>query len=99
MSSVPAEVPVKLKAGQNLSVQVTVTGNTRKVAVALKDPEGNQVVRSEILSVKKTELKFEANASGMSKIVVLSDQIGGFKLRVVSEAGEEGDDEPDVKAL
>jgi hypothetical protein len=91
---------VNLKAGQNLLVQVTLAGNpTRRVAVALKDPAGDQVALSAVLEVKQTELKVEANATGKYDIVVISDQIGAFKLHLVPEAGEEGDDEPDIKAL
>jgi hypothetical protein len=88
-----AEIPVTLKAGQKLFHTVTVTGKTRGVGVALRDPSGALVEVAGLLKKsrkKKQEQVFAAStaqlqvaavsASGNFQIVVLSDQVGAFTL-------------------
>jgi len=95
---VSTELPLNLKAGQKFSIQVTVSGpETRKAGLALKDPSGEAVALTELLP-KSNELTIEAGASGLSRIVVYSDLVGAFKLRVDPEGGDDAA-EPDVEAL
>jgi hypothetical protein len=95
---VSTDVPVTLKAGQSFSAQVTVSGNKRRVAVAVKDSAGKRIAQTEEFLYTSNELTFEASASGTFNIVVISNRAGAFKLRVVPEGGEE-DAEADARAL
>jgi hypothetical protein len=96
---VSTELPVNLTAGQKVSIQVKVSGpETRKAALALKDTAGKQVALTQQLLPRSNELAFEASATGLSHIVVISDQVGAFKLRVDPEGGDDAV-EPDAEAL
>lgn len=95
------EIPIQLKAGQALTVSVTVLGNDRQVGLILRDPTGQQIAISNSAELKSNELLVEeVAASGTYKIVVVSDQIGRFTLRADSaaEPGDVGVDE-DADAL
>lgn len=95
-----AEVPVTLKAGQSLSVTVTLKGDGRKAILVLQDKTGKAVAYSKEPEVATLQLKVEeVNASGKFKIVVVSDQVGAFTLRATGPAGDPADEETDEKAL
>jgi hypothetical protein len=77
-----AEIPVSLKAGQEVSITATVIGTNRKVSVALQDPAGKIIAGSPRNNPKTVELRVEeVSTSGKYMILVMSDQIGAYTLR------------------
>src|SRR5438552_212784 len=84
-----AELPVTLKAGQPLSVSVTVTGANRGVAVTLLDPTGKKIAETSLVTKSALLTVKEVNATGTYKIVVVSDQIGPFTLRAIGPSADE----------
>jgi hypothetical protein len=77
-----AEVPVTLKAGQSISISVTVVGKDRQVGIELQDPTGKSIRWTKGAATKTSQLEVEeVSAAGKYTIVVLSDRIGPFTLR------------------
>lgn len=76
------EVPVALKAGQNVTFAATVIGKNRRVSVALLDPTGKMIAATKRdTAIKSVTLKVEeVPATGEYRIVVLSNLAGGFEL-------------------
>src|SRR5262245_56486970 len=98
-------LPIRLKAGQGMSITATVVGQGRLVGIRVinpmgkrirEDPEasyefGNQEVPVMVLSAKTAEITIEeVNATGKYTIIVVSDQAGPFTVKATS--GSEGDD-------
>jgi len=83
-------IPVKLKAGDSISLNVTVIGKDRMVALVLIDPTGKLLHDSgAALAVKTAQLTFEeVNVTGTYLIVVLSDLAGPFTLIAASTEQE-----------
>ncbi len=95
-----ADLKVKLKAGQAVSIKGTVLGVDRKVQLALRDKTG-KVVAGSPLGVKSTILKMkELPSTGNYTVVVGSDQVGAFTVVVsVEEELSEKDLEAKIEAL
>jgi hypothetical protein len=89
------EVPVELKAGQSVSLTVTVVGKGRQAFINLYDPAGKLLAQSKEGTKTATLLVEEVGATGKYKIRVSSANIGLFTLRVTAST----DDELDIKAL
>jgi hypothetical protein len=82
-----AELKLKLKAGQAVSIKGTVLGDGRKIQLALRDKTGKPVAFT-ALAPKSTILKVkEAPSTGNYTVVVQSDQVGAFT--VVASVEEE----------
>lgn len=89
------EMLVSLKAGQSISISATVIGKDRLVTLFLADPTGKNLANSR--STGKTgQLNFEeVSATGKYTIMVGSNLIGPFTLRVTDPSNADGD----IKAL
>lgn len=89
------DVPIRLKAGQRISITATVTGTGRKVSVALLDPDGKMIAASErntavtavMLPVK------EVNDTDTFMIRVMSDQRGVFSVETSGPVATKLDEE------
>jgi hypothetical protein len=95
-----ANLKVKLKAGQAVSIQGKVLGDGRKIGLILRDKTGKQVAsaalapESNILKMKQTP------SSGEYTVVVASDQVGAFTVVAsVEEELSENDLEKKIEAL
>jgi hypothetical protein len=72
-------------------VTTTVVGKDRKVAVVLIDPSGTAIDGTE-LRPKAARAKFEeVSATGTYRLVVVSDRIGAFTLKVTGPPAPEAD--------
>lgn len=79
-SGYQAEIPVTLKAGQDISITCTVVGKDRHVLLILLDPTGKQIGLSKS-GVKTTSFKVEeVSATGEYKIQVFTSLIGPYEL-------------------
>jgi len=77
------EIPVTLKAGESISVAAYVTGDGRKVITSLKDPKGKVIGGSKTREDKSAKFEMqEVNATGKYTIVIGSDLIGQFRVKV-----------------
>lgn len=86
-----AEIPVALKAGQDIAITCTVVGKGRHVVLVLRDPKGVQIGITKS-AVKTNTLKVEeVNADGVYKIQVLTSLTGPFTLRATASSEEEVD--------
>jgi hypothetical protein len=76
------EHPVTLKAGGKITVSASVTGEKRRVALALLDPSGKIVAATKRnTDVGATRLSVgEVSASGKYQILIVSDRIGAYAL-------------------
>jgi hypothetical protein len=82
-----ANLKVKLKAGQAVSIKGTVVGKGRKIQLVLRDKTGKTIAATPLV-VKSTILKMEELPStGNYTVVVGSDQVGAFT--VVASVEEE----------
>jgi len=91
-SAYPAEIPVTLKAGQDLSITCTVVGKDRHVLLMLLDPKGKQIGVS-TSGVKTTSLKVEeVSANGEYKIQVFTSLIGPYELWATATPDDELDE-------
>ena len=97
LSGYAMDLPIKLKAGQSISMTATVTGKDRKVSMALSDPTGTIIAATKPSSaIKSVQLTAEeVNANGKYMITVVSDRIGPFTLRVTGLS----EDDLDIKGL
>jgi hypothetical protein len=86
-----AAIPVSLKAGQSISISATVIGNSRQVALWLRDPTGANLANTDA-TVKTGQLTFEeVNVTGKYMVVVGSNLVGPFTLRVTDPSNADGD--------
>ena len=84
-----AEIPVTLKAGQDISITCTVVGKDRKLYVEFLDPKGS-LIGSTKKETKTASLKVEeVNATGEYKILIYSPLTGPYTLRATTSAEEE----------
>lgn len=93
-SGFAARIPITLKAGQDLTVTVSVKGSGRNVAIAMIDPAGKlagHALHEEKTAVLQVD---EINAKGQYTIIIHSEKIGPFTVRATSSAMED-----DEKAL
>jgi hypothetical protein len=85
------DLPVSLKAGQNIVIQATVVGEGRTVALQLTDPAGEKFRATYLLRECRLVIR-EVNASGKYRIRVTSSHIGPFSVTVFERTA-------DIKAL
>ena len=77
------EITVSLKAGEGLSVTAYVTGDGRTVVASLKDPKGKIIGGSKQREAKSTKFEMgEVNVTGKYTIVIGSDLLGQYRLKV-----------------
>lgn len=88
------DVPIKLKAGQDVSISVTVTGKDREFYVILYDPNGVALGRKAGTKTVQLEVQ-EVSDAGTYKIHVNSGRTGPFTLKATATP----DAEIDEKAL
>jgi hypothetical protein len=92
-----ATVPLRLKAGEAVSISATVTGADRKVQLILLDPSKTGVAFTQ-MAAKKTLLKSEeVNATGTYLVVVASDRIGPYQLLATKDDDKEDEESIDDK--
>ena len=85
------DLPVSLKAGQNIVIQATVVGEGRSVALQLIDPADQRFKASS--SPRDCNLVIrEVNATGKYRLRVTSSHIGPFHVTVFERTA-------DIKAL
>jgi hypothetical protein len=93
-----SSIPIKLKAGQEISLTATVVGKLRKVGIQLIDPTGKVLTDDNYyarIEEKTSTLTIEeVSTEGTYSIVVFSDATGPFTLRAESDSEEE-----DIKSL
>ncbi len=88
------ELAITLKERQSLTVTVTVTGDSnRKLALTLLSPTGKELVSSgRQIKTAKISIK-EASAEDDYRLVILSDDIGGFTVQTSGSSDQELNEE------
>ncbi len=89
-----SEFPLDLKIGQSIEVTASVTGKNRQVALALIDKTGKTIADTVKWAAKPSAtLTAEANATGKYRLVIISDQIGGFTIKVIDSKAKPSKEE------
>jgi|GEM_PF-2669832 len=84
-----------LEENKDYTVTASVTGNGRGVCVVLVDPSGEAFGGTLLKPTTVKETFKKVNATGTYKLIVASDKIGGFSVKVTGPPGAK----PDLAAL
>jgi hypothetical protein len=84
-----------LEEDKDYTITVTVKGTGRGVAVVLLDPSGDPCGGTVLKATTLKETFKKVNATGTYKLIVASDKIGGFTVKVTGPPAAK----PDLAAL
>jgi hypothetical protein len=90
-----ATFTLALEEDKDYTVTATVKGNGRSVCVVLVDPSGEAFGGTLLKATSVKETFKKVNATGTYKLIVASDKIGGFTVKVTGPPGAK----PDLAAL